>query len=154
MAGPEASFPYPDGGIGAWGFDIVRGELRDPADYRDFMGYCDPSWTSDYAYGRIFDRIQTIRSASVRGLDEPLRARAVIVDVDGSLSWGSETLFFTEPDGEPITATWDSPDGTRRTVVGTLSRVSDLPGGVIYVPVPDAPAVRLDLGVLGSLAMD
>ena len=47
--GPDPSFPYPDGTIGAWGYDFGRARLV-PATRRDHMSYCDPAWTSDYHF--------------------------------------------------------------------------------------------------------
>ena len=47
--GPDPSFPYPDGTIGAWGYDFRHGRLV-PATRRDHMSYCDPDWTSDYHF--------------------------------------------------------------------------------------------------------
>ncbi len=47
--GPDPLFPYPDGMIGAWGYDFRRARLV-PATRRDHMSYCDPAWTSDYYF--------------------------------------------------------------------------------------------------------
>ena len=47
--GPDPSFPYPNGTIGAWGYDFRRGRLV-PATRRDHMSYCGPTWTSDYHF--------------------------------------------------------------------------------------------------------
>ena len=47
--GSDPSFPYPNGTIGAWGYDFLRGRLV-PAARRDYMSYCDPDWTSDYHF--------------------------------------------------------------------------------------------------------
>ena len=47
--GPDPSFPYPAGAIGAWGYDLRRGHLV-PATRRDHMTYCDATWTSDYHF--------------------------------------------------------------------------------------------------------
>ena len=47
--GPDPSFPYPNGRIGAWGYDFRGGRLV-PATRRDHMSYCDPAWTSDYHF--------------------------------------------------------------------------------------------------------
>ena len=47
--GPDPSFPYPNGAIGAWGYDFGRGRLV-PATRKDHMTYCDPTWTSDYHF--------------------------------------------------------------------------------------------------------
>lgn len=51
--GPDPNYPYPNGGIGMWGYDFARGALVDPgSSTRDFMSYCDPTWISDYHFGR------------------------------------------------------------------------------------------------------
>ena len=48
-AGPDPSFPDPNGAIGAWGYDFRHGRLV-PATTKDHMGYCSPAWTSDYHF--------------------------------------------------------------------------------------------------------
>lgn len=50
--GPDPNYPYPNGGIGVWGYDIHEHQLRDPDDYVDVMGYCGPDWISDYHFSR------------------------------------------------------------------------------------------------------
>ena len=47
--GLDPSFPYPDGAIGAWGYDFDRKRLVPPT-RKDHMGYCRPTWTSDYHF--------------------------------------------------------------------------------------------------------
>ena len=48
-AGPDPSFPYANGAIGAWGYDISRNRLV-PTTRKDHMSYCGPTWTSDYHF--------------------------------------------------------------------------------------------------------
>lgn len=48
--GTDPRFPYEGGSSGMWGYDFERGMLVDPAQYRDFMGYCTPDWVSDYHF--------------------------------------------------------------------------------------------------------
>ena len=49
-AGPDPSYPYPDGSIGAWGYDFNDGgQLVDPRTY-ELMSYCGPDWISDYYF--------------------------------------------------------------------------------------------------------
>ena len=50
--GPDPNYPYPNGSIGIWGYDIHGNRLRDPALYNDVMGYCGMNWISDYHFGR------------------------------------------------------------------------------------------------------
>ncbi len=46
----DPNYPYPDGKIGTWGYDLADGTLKDPDQYRDLMSYCGPQWVSDYTY--------------------------------------------------------------------------------------------------------
>ena len=47
---PDPAFPYPDGSIGAWGYDFDRQRLVDPSTTKDRMSYCGPGWISDYHF--------------------------------------------------------------------------------------------------------
>ena len=58
--GPDPNFPYRDGGTGVWGYEPVYGSIVDPDQHWDLMGYCDPSWVSDYSFLRALNwRIRT-----------------------------------------------------------------------------------------------
>lgn len=58
--GPDPNFPYRDGGTGVWGYEPVYGSLVDPDQHVDLMGYCDPSWISDYSFVRALNyRLRT-----------------------------------------------------------------------------------------------
>ena len=65
--GPDPSFPYPDGTIGAWGYDFRRGHLV-PATWRDHMTYCDPAWTSDYHFTNALSHRMADENASAAAL--------------------------------------------------------------------------------------
>ena len=49
--GPDPDYPYPDGSIGVWGYDLLDGRLVDPST-ADLMSYCDPAWISDYSFNK------------------------------------------------------------------------------------------------------
>ena len=51
---PYPVYPYRGGVIGHWGWDRKDGRLIDPTT-ADVMGYCDPSWISDYTYRGVLD---------------------------------------------------------------------------------------------------
>lgn len=53
-AGVDNQFPYSNGSIGVFGYDIFAGTIRAPV-YRDLMSYCDPPWISDYTYKAIMN---------------------------------------------------------------------------------------------------
>ncbi len=51
--GVDVTFPYEDGGIGAWGYNFPKGEVISP-EARDLMGYCSTEiWLSDYFYEKV-----------------------------------------------------------------------------------------------------
>ena len=59
--GPDVGYPYPDGSVGAWGYDPRdAGRLVHPSAL-DLMSYCGPLWISDYHFTnalryRLFDK--------------------------------------------------------------------------------------------------
>lgn len=61
-ANPDAGYPYPGGGIGIWGYDLMAQSLRSPSTYKDLMSYCDPYWIADYSYNKML----VWRQANVR----------------------------------------------------------------------------------------
>ena len=48
--GPDPSYPYRDGSIGAWGYDFRDGGSLVEPSRPDLMGYCAPRWISDYHF--------------------------------------------------------------------------------------------------------
>jgi hypothetical protein len=49
----DPNYPYPNGSIGTWGYDLASGDLKDPNQYYDLMSYCGPQWVSDYNYEAV-----------------------------------------------------------------------------------------------------
>jgi hypothetical protein len=49
----DPAYPYSAGRIGSWGYDVASKTLYDPNAYTDFMGYCSPTWVSDYTYENL-----------------------------------------------------------------------------------------------------
>ena len=47
-------YPYPDGSIGAWGYDSRLERLWPPDDSYDLMSYCGPKWISDHYFEQAF----------------------------------------------------------------------------------------------------
>ncbi len=70
VANPDASFPYAGGIIGAFGWNVRTNALQQRTT-ADLMGYCSPTWISDYNYKAVFayrasTTAGTITSASVQ----------------------------------------------------------------------------------------
>ena len=68
---PDPNFPYEDGSIGAFGYETRAGNTRivDPAEYRDLMTYCDPSWISDYHFVKALEHRREHESLILRSGD-------------------------------------------------------------------------------------
>ncbi|GMV13070.1 MAG: hypothetical protein AMXMBFR56_12940 [Polyangiaceae bacterium] len=90
----DPQFPYSGGGIGTWGWDIFTKNFLEPSKYKDIMGYCDPTWTADWTFNKMYKRISYVNGAGdVAVPTDPERApgrfnTAIIAD-DGTLSWGT-----------------------------------------------------------------
>lgn len=54
-AGVDINYPFEEGQVGLWGYNIFSGILKTPA-HRDFMSYCTPEWISEYHYRKILSR--------------------------------------------------------------------------------------------------
>ncbi len=103
----DRTFPYSDGGVGVPGLDIRNGALM-PRRLKDLMGYCSPTWISDFTYAELARRRTLIRTQSgalVAGapvLNRPYRS--AVVSADGQLSLGHVVRPGQEPIGDRETA--------------------------------------------------
>lgn len=88
--GPDPVFPYPDGSIGAWGYDFRHGAAAASPGRPGLMSYCERSWISDYHFTnalrfRLFD-------------EGPAEATSLPAQAEESLLvWGG-----TNAEGEPF----------------------------------------------------
>ena len=53
--GADPDYPYDNGDIGVWGYDLHRSRLLNPEQYSDLMGYCRPRWISDFSFLKAMD---------------------------------------------------------------------------------------------------
>jgi hypothetical protein len=147
-SGVDPGYPYSGAGIGVWGYDAIAGELKDPGDYTDVMGYCDTQWISDYTYEGIFERISYVNTLSA-ATNAPRLYRVALVDERGAASWRRYDEIQSTVEGEPIdVALLDADGGTTGHVAGHFYRYDHLGGGMLLVPVPDvAPAAVAPQGL-------
>ena len=130
---PDPGFPYAGGAIGAHGLDVLTLKVK-PVNVSDVMGYCPPSWISDYNWTAM---MAFQGAAGVPGTESSVVA-------EGLLIWGRitgdrvvlEPAFRVSAPAEPLPA--DGPhsldllaeDGrVLRTIRFEAPEVADLPGG-------------------------
>lgn len=85
-ADPDRSYPYADGSIGQFGFDLGRMRIWSPGapNYaRDLMTYCPPKWVSDYTYAGLYHDQQVHGQSPAQALQDALFVRATL-DRDGA----------------------------------------------------------------------
>ncbi len=68
---PDPLYPYADGKIGVWGFDVNPEALKSPSTRYDFMTYCNPDWISDYTYKKVLEYRQMHGAHGASGGPEP-----------------------------------------------------------------------------------
>ena len=74
LLSPDPYYPYENGAIGSWGFDIRTGTLLDPVT-TDLMSYCGSEWIGEYSFSKALyyrlwntTRLAANYSGSVPGL--------------------------------------------------------------------------------------
>jgi hypothetical protein len=131
--GQDPGFPYAGGKIGMWGLDLSTLTLKSPFAFADLMGYCSPSWVSDYSWSGMV----TYRQSG------PNNAPAAGESGAGLLVWGriTDAGVVLEPSFRvPATGRAPSPGANRlellgadgsllRTVAFGVDTVADLPSG-------------------------
>ena len=140
----DPNYPYNQASIGVNGYDLRTAELINPAIYRDTMGYCNPTWLSDYTFDAIFERLEYVNGL-VPFTAWPERRVRVAVTTDQKTFWG-RSLTVQEPVSAPVTVQFE--DATGRVVgVGTADRIdiTDGEGQVFYIPEAGTDAVQVRL---------
>ncbi len=67
--GTDPEFPYPNGGLGAWGYDFRDGSVVSAERRRDIMGYCyERGWLSDYHYEKVIEYRERVEGDRARAL--------------------------------------------------------------------------------------
>jgi hypothetical protein len=133
VASPDPAFPHAGGRIGVWGLDLNTLALKNPATVADLMGYCSPSWVSDYNWSAMV----TYRQGG------PNNAPPAAGSGSGLLVWGriTDAGVVLEPSFRvPLSGRAPSPGAHRlellasdgsllQTVRFGADTVADLPGG-------------------------
>ncbi len=134
---PDPDYPYPNGNIGVWGYNIVlpdatmpwlSGKTYNPQTTYDFMGYCTGSHhVSDYGWELVYPFIEEISSWEIPGQPSPGPPQ---FPIDG----GSLLIGAVEPDGDEHWFTLPGSAGARSPTPGYYAEFSTA-GGTLRVPV-------------------
>ena len=137
VSGADPGFPHSGGAIGVWGMDIFGHQLVSPS-YKDFMGYCDPAWISDYVYEEVLSFMQDTGGAASWNIPEELRdqtwERVSIGGADADTpTWLEPVTLARPPMGAAKNVTVTDADGSTRALQGSFFKYDHLPGGVLFV---------------------
>ena len=145
---PDPHFPYTDGSIGAWGYDLLNQQLVDPGT-PDIMSYCDPSWISDFYFTKALGyRLSLVEEAPLAAAYAASSRNLLLwggVDEFGDLVLNPAFAVDAAPsmpyrDG-PYLATGESEDGEILfTVSFGMAEVADGDGGRVLCVCPAGEA--------------
>lgn len=152
--GVDGGYPHEGGTLGAWGWDGETGELVDPEENFDLMGYCRPRWVSDHNWMAFHKRM-----VAVEGLrdDHGLRTPpepwlSVALGPAGGRSLGVRDRSF-EPEGElmPVRLL-DAADRVVGVADAWLLPFDHLDGGTLMLRAPKSEVAALQVvGTVVSL---
>ncbi len=145
--GPDPEYPYSDGSIGVWGYDIVEGELRPPTD-TDIMSYCDDQFVSDYTFAAFHRRGQNVNL----GWSVPMPPRTWdVITIDGEVgaAFAASVERRAGVAGEAVDVTLLAAGGAATAAVGRFLPYDHLPGGWLLVPRGELTAVGAEFVVGG-----
>lgn len=150
----DPSYPYTEGQIGSWGYDIVQKGYKAPA-LRDLMGYCTPAWISDYTYRGLYDRVRAVNQNADRAPGPALRYRVALTD-RGLLRWGKPLFLTTAPRGQTIPVRYLGAEGQVLATgqASTREYGEDHLGQLILVGPAPSGATAVELVGHGRLLLD
>lgn len=91
--GTDPDFPYPNGGIGAWGYDFRDGSVVSADRRRDIMGYCyERGWLSDYYFEKVIEYRERVEGDRARALIAAERPAAEVLVLWGGVVNGQLRL--------------------------------------------------------------
>jgi hypothetical protein len=149
----DPGFPYPNGGIGVWGFDRRDQHFISPNLGTDFMGYCDGYWVSDHTFGALHQRMEALAALQKPRHAAPATWRTLHLDPDGSSLWGP-TRFASRPHGSGITTLrCTSAAGAETGVVDAVIINTSQQGASLWMPLLP-PGTQRVTGMVGRIPVN
>jgi hypothetical protein len=148
-AGVDPAYPYANGSVGSWGYDIVNKTFFSPSNFTDFMGYGQRTWTSDYTYNALFKRMKLVNKPFLPEKSQITGTQTFDwynVSATGDVTYSGPVLVGGAPDGEPVSLSFLASDDTDlQSVSGGYTSYDHIPGGYLIVPRAPAGAVTARL---------
>jgi hypothetical protein len=144
---PDPRFPYAGGKIGSWGWDSRSGQLLSPTRYVDVMGYCDPTWISDFNYEALATRSRNVNTSASILTDKgaPSSWQRLILFADGRARWAGISTTEAPTDLSSARA-FDAAGADLGEVPVARVPLSHSDDAFMYMPEPDPRWARLELG--------
>lgn len=148
----DPSFPYNGGSIGTWGLDLVNRTLLSPNNVADLMGYCDPTWISDYNYDAIFNRLAFVNQApAIVGSSAVSTWLTAIAGPEG-LGWGDPIELKTPPIGDPVTVYFiDLLGQVADQQTAVAYELDHVPERLLLIPEPPPSIAYVEIPGVGRL---
>ncbi len=160
-AGPEPTYPFPDGRTGSFGMDLFSNNALKPPTSNDIMTYCPNQWVSAFNFRKVLDFRQA--SPNGQGIAAPASVLLVSGDIaEGTLSLDPAFSITTSPaksdaSGRYVIEAFDGNDQLLLAHRFTPYRVDDAADGtqafVLAVPASaevQARVVRLAVREMGG----
>ena len=150
VSGADGNFPYSGGGIGVQGWIIGTTNLLSASSYKDYMGYCSPSWVADWTWEKTATRIATLTGSSYVE-PEGLMLQGLI-DAEGNESWVVVRGSVPEDEIDPeIRVRFRSAGGLVAEAGAVESWLSDADTRVLLVQLPDELGGSLPLAGIDNV---
>ena len=136
---PDPNYPYDNGEVGVYGFDIRQGAITTPT-RTDIMGYCENKWFSDYTYQALINRLRTVNGVQAVYVDPASLSRFLVLLLDGDgPRWGHPIDEPSLPAGEPEqAAVLDAQGNAIASVTVYRTEIADVSAWSFEVPLPES----------------
>jgi hypothetical protein len=132
----DPNYPYQKGKIGSWGFDSTADRIIDPVAFSDIMGYCNPTWVSDFTYQGLLEHLALLKSQpTTQALRVEQQWNVLLVSANGQVKWGHPIISVEAPMGAAEVAQVFDENGqmvARPTVYRT--KIADSGTSMVWVP--------------------
>lgn len=132
----QQPFPYDEARIGSWGYDSLSSSLKSPAEFRDFMSYCSPTWISDFTYERLATRIQAANRPSAPLVHGKPQTFWIMLSTGTGVKWNGTMDLRGAPGTPEVAIVYDADGNAILEVEGSRTAMSDSDGFVLFVPAP------------------